>query len=117
MKNDSNIEPEKEKVKVTIDSGLIETLTPNTYLASLGITLKQRENNLIQLACAVLSPANISNNLKTQIPFMVTMGPFIKEEFLSVNVDWKNEDGEPVIVLSHAKEPENPELPGIFNDD
>ena len=117
MNNDSNIESEKGKLKITIDSGLMETLTPSTYLTSLGITLEQRKSNLIQLACAVLSPADITSNNKTQIPFMVTKGPFIKEEFLSVNVNCKNEDGEPVIVLSHAKEPENPELPGIFSDD
>jgi hypothetical protein len=117
MNNDINIEPEKENLKVTIDSELIETLTPNAYLASLGITLEQRKDNLIQLAFASLSPRDICSDLKTQVPFMVTKGPFIKEEFLTVNVSCIDDDGKYVIALGLTKEPEEPELPGIFNDD
>ena len=113
LTTNSNTELDKDNFKINIDTELLESLTPNTYLASLGITAEQRENNLIQLACAFISPADTSNDFKTQIPFMVTKGPFIKEEFLTVNVDCKDINGKPVMNLSLAKEPDEPELPGF----
>ena len=94
-------------IPVTIDPALMEALTPNAYLASLGITREQRETKIRQLACAVIKPMDdMSGNFQIQIPFMVTKGPFIKEEYLTVNVSLKDINGTAVIVLSRAMEPE-----------
>jgi len=97
---------------VTIEAELMEALSPNAYLASLGINREQREEKIKQLAYAVLKP-DISDNFQAQVPFMVTKGPFVKEDFLTVNVKCKEVNGKPVIILSLAKEPNELELPGI----
>ncbi|MCL2762684.1 MAG: hypothetical protein FWD36_05705 [Treponema sp.] len=89
-------------IPISIDPTLMEVLTPNSYLASMGITREQREANIRQLAQSVIKPADASGNLQTQIQFMVTRGPFVKEEFLTVNLSRK--DGAAAIVLSLAAE-------------
>ena len=98
--------------EVTIEPELMEALTPNEYLSSLGIDREQREEKIKQLAYAVLKP-DIPDNFQAQIPFMVTKGPLIKEVFLTVNVKYKDANGKPVIILSLAKEPNEPEVSGI----
>ena len=94
------------EIPVIIDPALMEALTPNAYLASLGITREQREIEIRQLVCAAINPHNLPDNFHTQIPFMVTKGPFIKEEFLTVNARCEVQDGTSVIVLRLTKEPE-----------
>jgi len=98
--------------EVTIEPELMEALTPNTYLSSLGIDREQREEKIKQLAYAVLKP-DTPDNFQAQIPFMVTKGPLIKEEFLTVNVKCKNVNEKTVVVLSLAKELNEPEQPEI----
>jgi hypothetical protein len=93
-------------IPVIIDAALMEALTPNSYLSSLGITREQREINIKQLARASITPNNLPDNFHAQIPFMVAKGPFITEEFLSVNVSREVQDRTAVIVLRMAKEPE-----------
>jgi len=97
---------------ITIEPELIEALTPNAYLASLGITSEEREEKIKQLAHAVLKP-DISDYFQSQVLFMVTKGPFIKEEFLTVNVKCKETNGKLAVILGLAKEPNEPEQPGI----
>ena len=96
---------ESNDIPVFIDPVLTEALTPNSYLSSMGITLEQRETNIRLLANAVIKPAAVSDNFQTQIQFMVAKGPFIKEEFLTVNVSLKENDGIAAILLSPATEP------------
>jgi hypothetical protein len=103
--NNTRIETNTD-IPVTIVPALMEALTPNAYLASLGITREQREATIRQLARAVIKPMDISGDFQTQIQFMVTKGPFIKEDFLPVNVILKDVNGTTVIVLSLAIEPD-----------
>jgi hypothetical protein len=96
---------ESNDIPVPIDPVLMEALTPNSYLSSMGITREQRETNIRRLANAVIKPAAVSGDFQTQIQFMVAKGPYIKEEFLTVNVSFKDNDGTAAIVLSLATEP------------
>jgi len=91
------------EIPVSIDLNLMDVLTPNTYLASMGITRDQREANIKQLAQAVTKPSDKSGGFHTQIQFMVTKGPFIREELLTVNVNCKSENETDVIYLSLAQ--------------
>jgi hypothetical protein len=111
--NNTNTETNTD-IPVTIDTALTEALTPNAYLASLGITLEEREANVKQLARAVIKPTDVSGGFQTQIPFMVTKGPFIKEDFLTVNVSLKDVNGTAVIVLSPATELEEAAGTAVF---
>jgi hypothetical protein len=90
-----------------IEPELKKALTPNPFLASLGVTKERREERIKQLTKAIINPNDVSDDFHTQIPFMVTKGPFIKEDFLTVNVHRKDIDGKPVVSLSLVKEPEN----------
>jgi hypothetical protein len=98
-----SVEQLDSDIPVSIDPALCEALTPNSFLASLGITREKREAHIKQLAQAVIKP---KDNLQSQIPFMVTKGPFIKEDFLMINVSYKKQNGTAVIALSLAEEPE-----------
>jgi hypothetical protein len=93
-------------IPVSFDTALTDILTPNAFLSSLGITREKREAAIKQLAQAVIKPNGIPDDFQTQIPFMVTEGPFIKEDFLMVNVSLKKKNGAGVITLSLAEEPE-----------
>jgi hypothetical protein len=111
QKNSQNKSPDKESVElsdidipVSIDPALSEALAPNSFLASLGISLEKREAHIKQLAQAMIKPKGISDNLQSQIPFMVTKGPFIREELLMVNASPKDQNGITVIALSLAEE-------------
>jgi hypothetical protein len=106
-KTDTQVESQNNNIPVYIEPELTEALTPNPYLASLGISKERREEYAKQLAMAVMNPNDTSNDFHAQIPFMVTKGPFIKEDFLTINVSRKKEDGKAVIVLGLVKEPEN----------
>ncbi|GHV48200.1 hypothetical protein AGMMS49546_38570 [Spirochaetia bacterium] len=90
---------------VVIDSGLLKLLTPNPYLASIGVSLEERIKNLLGLVKANLHTGKDSEKVekKYYIPFMVLKGPFVKEDFLSVIVDieTKGED-RTVITLAPA---------------
>jgi len=91
-----------KEIQVSIDSVLMDILTPNAYLRSMGITREQREANIRRLAQAVIKPSDRSGDFQTQIQFMVTKGPFIREDILTVNVNCKNDNGTAAIVLSLA---------------
>ncbi|GHT83131.1 hypothetical protein FACS1894137_03480 [Spirochaetia bacterium] len=90
---------------VVIDSSLLKMMTPNPYLASIGVSLEDRIENLLGLVKANLHTGKDSERVekKDYIPFMVLKGPLVKEEFLSVivNVETKGED-RTVITLSPA---------------
>jgi len=91
-----------KEIPVLVDSILMDALTPNAYLNSMGITREQREVNIRQLAQAVIRPLDELSDFHTQIQFMVTKGPFIKEELLTVNVSCKSDNGTSSIVLKLA---------------
>ena len=91
------------EIPVSIDLSLLDILSPNAYLSSMGISREQREANIKQLAQAVIKPFDKSGDFHTQIQFMVTQGPFIREELLTVNVSCKSENGIDVIYLSLAQ--------------
>ncbi|GHT63747.1 hypothetical protein FACS1894110_02110 [Spirochaetia bacterium] len=90
---------------VVIDSSLLKMMTPNPYLASIGVSLEERIENLLGLVKANLHTGKDSERVekKDYLPFMVLKGPLVKEEFLSVivNVETKGED-RTVITLSPA---------------
>ncbi|GHU02141.1 hypothetical protein FACS1894147_03390 [Spirochaetia bacterium] len=90
---------------VVIDSSLLKMMTPNPYLASIGVSLEERIENLLGLVKANLHTGKDSEKVekKYYIPFMVLKGPLVKEEFLSVivNVETKGE-ARTVITLSSA---------------
>ena len=100
-----DIELMSEDIPFSINSELLEVLTPNEYLASMGITREKREEKIKQLANAVIKPNEIPDDFQTQIPFMIIKGPFIKEEFLTVNINKKEISGKSLFILSLAKEP------------
>jgi len=91
-----------KEIPVSIDTVLMDILTPNAYLSSIGITREQREANIRQLAQAVIKPSDESGDFQTQIQFMITKGPYIKEELLTVNVSCKRGNGTATIALSLA---------------
>ncbi|GHU27539.1 hypothetical protein FACS1894172_03270 [Spirochaetia bacterium] len=88
---------------VVIDSGLLKMMTPNPYLASIGVSLEERIKNLLGLVKANLHTGKDSEKVekKYYIPFMVLKGPLVKEDFLSVimNIETKGEDRTVITLL------------------
>jgi hypothetical protein len=90
---------------VVIDSSLLKMMTPNPYLASIGVSLEERIKNLLGLVKANLKTDKDSekSDKKYYLPFMVLKGPLVKEDFLSVIVNVETEGGNRmVITLSPA---------------
>jgi hypothetical protein len=93
------------KSPVVIDNSLLKNLAPNPYLASIGVSLEERIENLLGLVKANLDcKSNNENSEQTYyIPFMVLKGPLVKEDFLSVIARVETRDGGgTVITLSQA---------------
>jgi hypothetical protein len=93
------------KNPVVIEDNLLKLMTPNPYLASLGVSLEKRLENLLGLVKANLNTQTDREKLekKYYIPFMVLKGPLVKEDFLSVIARVETKGGErTVITLSEA---------------
>jgi hypothetical protein len=72
---------------VAIEPALLEKLRPSPYLASLGVTLEQRVENLLALAKMSLKAQDWQNNAaahKYYLPLMILRGPLVAEAFLPV---------------------------------
>ena len=94
------------EMPVDIDSTLLEELTPAPFLASLGISLEARIDNLLGLVKANLTAQDGFNGMdetKAYLPFTVVKGPFVREECVPVIVKITHgEGGYPVITLVKA---------------
>jgi hypothetical protein len=104
-----NIHEKAEKAgissPVVIDGSLLKMMTPNPYLASIGVSLEERIKSLLGLVKANLKAEKDSEkpDKKYYIPFMVLKGPLVKEEFLSVIAQVETKGGDrTVITLSQA---------------
>ena len=111
LTNDESVKTQNADIPIHIDSELTDALAPNSYLVSLGITREKRETHIKQLAKAVINPDVMPDNFHAQIPFMITKGPFINEDFLTISLKRKERDGKAFITLGLVKEPE--EVDGI----
>jgi hypothetical protein len=89
---------------VVIDSSLLKMLTPNPYLASIGITLDDRMGNLLELVKAKLKNDKDAENSdkKYFIPFMVLKGPLVREELLSVIMNIESKGGNTTVIMVSA---------------
>jgi hypothetical protein len=91
---------------VVISTPLAEQLTPNPYLASLGLSLEQRITNLLKLLRANLDTSgNPSPEKRYAIPLSLVRGPFIREDSqVIIAVVHQNGEGEPITTLTMARE-------------
>jgi hypothetical protein len=94
------------EMPVEIDAALLEELTPTPFLVSLGISLEARIDNLLGIVKASLTAQNGfdgTDETKTCLPFIVTKGPLVREDCLSVMAEINREEGGyPVITLAKA---------------
>jgi hypothetical protein len=91
---------------VFIDGQLMETITPSSYLESLGISREQRIINLLHLTQAILHPVNekcASGDAKLPLPFMVLRGPLVREDCFTVTIRIHTDaEGKKEIIISQA---------------
>lgn len=94
------------ELPVDIDRLLLEELTPAPFLASLGLSLGERIDNLLNLVNAHLTAHNGFKDMektKIYLPFMAVKGPFVREEYVPVIAKiTQKEGGRPVITLAKA---------------
>jgi hypothetical protein len=111
MKKISEIDFEEKTKKagidlpLTIEPALLEKLIPSPFLASLGVSVEQRIENLLSLVKANLAAKTTDGYY---IPFIVVKGPFIKEDLLPIIVRISQaEGGTQAITLAQAIDDEN----------
>ncbi|PKL23543.1 MAG: hypothetical protein CVU43_16425 [Chloroflexi bacterium HGW-Chloroflexi-5] len=93
---------------VQLSSSLAERLRPNEYLKGIGYTYSSRLSNLL----AILRSEHHSGSQQCgpketphAIPFIISTGPFIREELISILVLQRyGENGNPEITLHVAAE-------------
>ncbi|WP_010256915.1 hypothetical protein [Treponema primitia] len=108
-----NEKAEKEGIgmPVKIDPTLLKNLTPSPFLLSLGVSLEHRIDNLLSLVKANLTMKGETEKPSEDryyIPFIVLKGPLVKEDFLSIIVTVKKDDGEKSIIhMTQAIDPDN----------
>jgi hypothetical protein len=89
------------ELPVVIDGLLLRELTPTPFLASLGVSLEARIENLLGLVKASLD----AEETKTYLPFMVVKGPFVREEYVPVIAKIiRKEGGRPAVTLAKAED-------------
>jgi hypothetical protein len=94
------------ELPVVIDGLLWRELTPAPFLASLGVSLETRIDNLLNLVKASLASQNVFDGVektKTYLPFMAIKGPFVREDYVPVIAKITQEEGgHTVITLAKA---------------
>jgi hypothetical protein len=91
------------EMPVLLDAELAGKLEPSPFLLSIGITFKQRLENLLGLVRSSIKPTK-QDEKQFGLPFMILKGPLVSESFLLVHVNIENRDGKPTITLSHISE-------------
>ena len=90
---------------VAVSAGLARLLRPSEYLETLGVSFEERTKLLLSVVRQSLVPG--CDEEKLMIPFIITRGPRITEELISVEaVVHGGDDGGRVITLF------SPETPG-----
>ena len=94
------------EISVDIDGILLEELTPAPFLASLGVSLETRIDNLLGMVKASLDAQNgFSGAEERYLPFMAVKGPFVREEYVPVIARIiREEGGHPAITLTKAND-------------
>jgi hypothetical protein len=96
------------ELPVVIDGLLLRELTPTPFLASLGISLEARIENLLNLVKASLAADAVfdgRDERKACLPFTVVTGPFVREECLSIMAGINREEkGSAVITLAKGND-------------
>jgi hypothetical protein len=92
------------EMPVSIDRALLKELEPSPFLASLGISLEKRVENLMSLLNASLAPKQESGkNGNQSIPFMVLKGPLVAEDFIHIVATVGTDDsGKPCVRLTQS---------------
>lgn len=89
------------ELPVVIDGLLLKELTPTPFLASLGISLGKRIENLFNQTKASLVAENGfdgGDKHKACLPFIVVSGPFLREDCLSIIAEINQEEGGAVAI-------------------
>jgi len=93
---------------VVISAPLAEQLTPNPYLAALGLSLEKRLTSLLKLLRANLDTDGTPETIPEKryaIPFTLVRGPFICEDSqVIIAVVHQNGEGKPITTLTLARE-------------
>jgi hypothetical protein len=93
---------------VMVDPTLIQTLKPNQFLSSLGISLEDRIGQLLQLAHAYImvnEESGAFSQPQYYLPFMVLKGPLVREDSCPVLARvHTGEAGKQLITLSHVSD-------------
>jgi hypothetical protein len=105
---------EKQGVEypVKITESLKKALTPNDFLAGLGIQFSQRLNNIIGFLKGTLVPIDggPDENMPAEgvtIPYAITQGPFVREMPITIGAKCRKDDeGNMEIVLSVIQDDE-----------
>jgi hypothetical protein len=95
------------EMPVEIDKALLERLTPNLYLASLGLSLDKRVEQLLNLLAAHIRADVNTRKMQAKyfIPFMAVRGPLVSEDYFPVIARVsEGEDGREMITLKAASE-------------
>jgi hypothetical protein len=109
---DINEKAEKAGIEmpVKIEPALFEKLKPSPYLASLGVTLERRIENLLSMVNANLTIKDRQEHHTDQryyLPFMMLKGPLVAEEFFPVIARiTAGEEDRPSITLTEAGDTE-----------
>jgi len=105
--NDVNILAELMGIpfKVQVSASLTEKLKPNEYLAALGIQYTERVKNILNSLKGSLIPktGDLEGKLPkggVVIPLALAIGPYIKEELISVKAELTDDGREKVILLT-----------------
>ncbi|WP_010253561.1 hypothetical protein [Treponema primitia] len=91
------------EMPVLLDAELAGKLEPSPFLTSIGITFKQRLENLLSLVRSSIKPTK-QDEKQFGVPFMVLKGPLVSESFVLVHVNIESKDGKPSITLSQISE-------------
>jgi hypothetical protein len=97
---------------VKITESLKKALTPNDFLAGLGIQFSQRLNNIIGFLKGTLVPVDSGPDETMPaegiaIPYAITQGPFVREMPVTIIAERrKDDDGNIEILLSIIQDEE-----------
>jgi hypothetical protein len=107
---DEKVEKAGIDMPVNIEPALLEKLEPSPYLASLGVTLEQRIENLLSLLKANLhteTKTTKSSGGRYYLPFMILKGPLVVEDFFPVIAHIIiGDENRPSITLTEARDSE-----------
>jgi len=96
---------------VAVTANLARLLRPTEYLKTLGVSFEERTTMLLSLVRQSLTPGSAQaagghEGGKLMIPFIITRGPLIKEELISVEVVLgEGDDGKGAITLFSLEPP------------